>query len=384
MHMLRNACAQIGDDLAWTKNGGEPPKLVIYYLGILDTVASVGFGGSFVESIARRTAPYILGPAFGNLIVSGLAIADEGGHYGWARDISIPKCVRHCDHFIAAHEVREKFPSDSTRVDRQIPSNVREMLYPGMHSDVGGGYERNYQEGRTNMLANIALCNLYFSAYSHGVSFKTPEQIQADVGALFEISEDLQNVFNHYWKLVPNYDTLEEGIISHMQLYYHWRWGRTSRLKSESFAPSGGVNKWMKITDEEWEDDVVSIAKSKTGYFRSAVKPFEEEIFKAWKGELRKKLPQEKLKLFDLFFDKYVHDSIAGFKNQMSDGYMGWAEQSRWAKNRVYFLGRNPGKKYIFWQYAKWSTQYSDAKVQVTLAPNQDTLAPNQGIPATA
>lgn len=374
VRLLCNECVLIGDDLAWAKNG-EPVKLVIYYLGILDTVASVGYGGSRIESVARRTVPYMLPPVFSVPILAGLANADDGGHYGWAKDISIPKCVRHCDHFIAGHEVREKFPSDSTRVNRQVPFNVREMLYPGMHSDVGGGYENNYQEGRANMLANIALCNLYFSAYSHGVPFKTPEQIQADAGAQFEISEDLQNAFNHYLELVPGYDTLEEGIVAHMRLYYHWRWGRTLRLKSGEFAPSGGIDKWMKITDQEWEDDVVSIAKSRTGYFHSELKFFEEDILKAWKGELRKKLPQDKLKLFDRFFDRYVHDSIAGFKNQMNDGGIGWAEQSRWARNRVYFLGRNANKEYIYWQYAKWSTEYTDAKVQVTQASNQTESA---------
>ena len=182
VHQLDKVCGEVGDDLVWTKStSSEPPKLVIYYLGLLDTVASAGFGGSRIENRLRRLAPVAFG-VIGGIAGIGLASADEGGHYGWARDIRILKHVRHCDHFMAAHEVREKFPSDSTRNNTSVPANVREMLYPGMHSDVGGGYSRDSQEGRSNMLANIALCNLYFSAYSHGVPFKTPDEIQAKAG----------------------------------------------------------------------------------------------------------------------------------------------------------------------------------------------------------
>lgn len=379
VHQLNKTCGQIGDDLVWTMSAnGEPPKLVIYYLGLLDTVASAGYGGSRIESRLRRLGPVMLGPIIGGIAGIGLADADAGGHYGWAQDISIPSNVLHCDHFMAAHEVREKFPSDSTRIDKSVPFNVREILYPGMHSDVGGGYSRDSQEGRTNMLANIALCNLYFSAYSHGVPFKTPGEIQAKAGELFEISDELEMLFNNYWmEHVPSYSTLESGVVAHMRLYYHWRWGRTQRLKSGELLPKGGVDKWMKISDQEWEEDVISIAQANTGFFRSSLYDFQQDIFKAWRGELRKKLSHDKLKLFDGFFDKYLHDSIAGFKNQMDDGHVGWAENSRWSRNRFYFVGRNADKKYIYWQYAYWRNETSKTEVQVTKAhdQNQDSTA---------
>ncbi len=384
VHRLGQECKKSGDDLLWTKGAGvvlpslsKLPKLVIYYLGILDTVASVGYGGSDVENLVRRGLPGLLRPLLALSALVQFNKIDEGGHYGWAQDISIPKYVRHCDHFIAAHEVREKFPSDSTRIERQVPFNVREMLYPGMHSDVGGGYARNDQEGRTNMLANIVLCNLYFSAYARGVPFKTPQQIQVDVGAQFEISADLENAFKQYWSMVPAYSTLEEGIVAHMQLYYHWRRGRTIRLKTKLLAPSGGVDPWMKITDEEWEADVQSIA-NRCQSFRliRTIHAFEEAIYQAWRGELRQKLQKDELKLFDHFFDTYVHDSIAGFKKQMSEGYLSVAERSRWARNRVYFVGRNKDKKYMFWQYAEWSSQSTKPQEQVTQVPNDtDTAA---------
>ncbi|MFY0583563.1 hypothetical protein ACN28S_63020 [Cystobacter fuscus] len=47
---------------------------------------------------------------------------------------------------IAAHEIRNSFPVDSVLQGNSYPKNCREMVYPGAHSDVGGGYRRG--EGR--------------------------------------------------------------------------------------------------------------------------------------------------------------------------------------------------------------------------------------------
>jgi hypothetical protein len=360
--------------LIWTRSGGSPyyPRVVIYFLGLFDTVASVGFGGSRLE----KNIEVVLGP----VVSIPLRLVDGGGHAAWASDLRIPPYVRFCEHFVAAHEVREKFPSDSVREDQVMPTNCRETFYPGAHSDVGGGYEAMAQEGRSNELARIPLCNMYLSAYAAGVPFKPPKDVISMAGSLFDISDELRECFSVYMEHVSASDRLESQCISHMNAYYHWRWGRTERrrerdrrtrelVQNGQSVVSATPDSYMTTTDREWEEDVVNIAEKRTGFFRWRTVPHEDAIFQAWKGTLRKALSPANLKKFDLFFDRYVHDSIAGFKNQMSDAYIGAAESSRWATNRRYFIGKR-GEKFLFWQYEGVDPMTSPAKTALHIPAN--------------
>ena len=90
------------------------------FLGLMDTVASAGV----VSSVG-----------------AGLTGGD-GGHSGWAeaRYLHIPASVRNCVHMVAVHELRKNFPLDTLTVDGKLPAHCQEFMYPGAHSDVGGGY----------------------------------------------------------------------------------------------------------------------------------------------------------------------------------------------------------------------------------------------------
>lgn len=354
-------CTLTARGLVWNESGplfGTP--VVVYFLGIFDTVASVGFGGSRLEGALSK--PWIPG---GSL----LTLINDGGHAGWASDLRIPSFVKRCVHYVAAHEVREKFPSDSVREDQIVPGNCIEIFYPGAHSDVGGGYADMEQEDRYNQLAAIPLCNMYLEAYAAGVPLISPGRVESNAGALFDIGRDLEMCFETYMSTVDCTGRLENDVIAHMGSYYHWRWGRTERQRSvrkktEELLRQGETvayglpDNYMKITDKEWEKDVQDIAEKKTGYIRQSTTPLEDVIFDAWKGTLRKKMGKDELKRFDEFFDRYVHDSVAGFKNQLSDAWLGSAEASRWARNRQYFLGKRDEKilgikeeKFIYWRY---------------------------------
>lgn len=91
-------------------------KATIRFLGIFDTVASVGIPAS-----------------------TGIG-AD--GHLSWADapPLRIPARVKNCVHYLAMHENRGSFPVESVRQEGVLPANCREFMFPGMHSDVGGGY----------------------------------------------------------------------------------------------------------------------------------------------------------------------------------------------------------------------------------------------------
>ncbi|MBN3851850.1 DUF2235 domain-containing protein [Paraburkholderia sp. Ac-20340] len=345
-----------GNKLWWRQKNmnGTRPEVVVYFLGILDTVASTGFGGSKLES----NLEWSLGPVLGGALYG---FVDEGGHAAWANDLRIPAYVRQCVHFVASHECREKFPSDSVREDQTVPSNCVETYYPGMHSDVGGGYTSNSQEGRTNELANVPLNNLYIEAWKAGVPLKPPAQVMETAGALFAISPELEDLWNVYMAQgneqasgpAPGGSRLETHVIWHMNRYYQWRASRSRRLHDGRLKPPGGVDHYMAITDAEWNDDTDQIRRMAGGFLTSTISDQMKAIDAAtrvngnWLGGLDPTLRQK----FDRFFDLYVHDSIAGFKNQMADSYVSFAEASRWTTSRRYFMGKRD-KKFLYWTYA--------------------------------
>ena len=83
--------------------------------------------------------------------VSSIGVTDAaGGHghnaWGTARDLRIHPDVKRCVHFLALHELRSNFPSDSVGGEEGVlPPNCSEHFYPGVHSDVGGGYAAGEQ-----------------------------------------------------------------------------------------------------------------------------------------------------------------------------------------------------------------------------------------------
>jgi Uncharacterized alpha/beta hydrolase domain (DUF2235) len=364
-----------GDELRWAKPGVDMkhPRLVVYFMGLFDTVASVGFGGSRLEKKAPMIVQgaltifpggIVLGPVAGG-VLRGI---DEGGHAEWAHDLAIPSHVTRCVHFVAAHEVREKFPSDSVRRDQEIPGNCIEIFYPGMHSDVGGGYEFRSQEGRSNELSRVPLNDMFIEGWKAGVPLKSPNATMASAASLFEISRHLENHWDVYMgngvvgiDHALATDKLESQIIWHMNRYYHWRASRRARLRDGRLKPLGGVDHHMAITDREWNEDIVSVAESRTGFIRTNVYLNQSAMFESYQGAWIKGLAGEVREAFDHFFDHYVHDSIAGFKKQMEDGHVGFAEASRWSINRQIFVGKR-GNKFLYWRYEGWTPEYSGSK----------------------
>ncbi len=344
------------------------PKLVVYFVGILDTVSSTGYGGSRLES----ALPSVILPGTPVGAVAGgvLSYIDKGGHAEWAKDLRIPGHVKRCVHYVAAHEVREKFPSDSVRLDRELPGNCIEEFYPGVHSDVGGGYANNVQEGRTNELSRVALNNLFIQAWRAGVPLKPPNEVLETAGSLFQISDDLQHHWNVYMGEcdAPSVQPIIEGgdlqheVVWHMNRYYQWRASRRNRLRDGRLKPQPAVDQYMQIADREWQDDLISVARSATGLIRFSLNPQEEAMFDAYKGEWLRALPADYRMSFDRFFDHYVHDSIAGFKQQMSDSHIGFVEMSRWARNRQYFVGKREDK-FLYWRYEGWLPYSNEMKV---------------------
>ncbi len=192
-----------------TPAGAELPEqrliglpVSVEFLGVLDTVASVGIA---------HAAPFF------------------AGHMDWADDSQLlpdakkyKDFVKCCRHFVAAFEQRSCFPLDSIRnEDGQYPLNTYEVVYPGVHSDVGGGYPQNDQgkaRGGTNeLVSQIVLHDLYAEAFAAGAPLQVPEAalpkrllpdklwrvMSPATDREFGLSEELVSRFNAWRQTLP-------------------------------------------------------------------------------------------------------------------------------------------------------------------------------------
>jgi len=258
-----------GTQLRW-KSGGHP--LEIRFVGLWDTVASVGLPmsannakdhrspdrteGNMVRLVVLLVAAFI--PIVGPIIVAKygprrldaatLAVSPTGadpapggadGHADWADGLAIPgKWIKgRCVHMIAAHEQRNSFPLDSVLRGSEAPSNTEEFVYPGMHSDVGGGY-RPGEGGRgsaaradvdntteaSSKPSQITLQAMYEKALAAGVPLYHPDDWKPENEADFKVSRITIDLFNHYMALANTGNApLGDAVLAHMRLYFAWR-----------------------------------------------------------------------------------------------------------------------------------------------------------------
>ena len=162
----------------------------VEYLGLLDTVASVGLAD----------------------IIPG-----ANGHMSWADgNQQLPaNLVKRCLHLVASHEQRLCFPLESIRrTQGGYPANSVEVIYPGVHSDQGGGYPPGDQgkafsvdsiEGDGLLLSQIALNDLYADAFAHGAPLKVPKTALSA-----SMSHELWRVMD--LEVVREFDTASELV----------------------------------------------------------------------------------------------------------------------------------------------------------------------------
>ncbi len=111
------------------------PCFKIRWLGLFDTVASFGLGGNDVDLGYR---------------------------------LGLPDNVQRAFHIVAVHEQRYFFPLASIKTGSTgtaLSKNFEEVLMPGVHSDIGGGYREH------RGLANAALIRMHTDGVAHGVPF---------------------------------------------------------------------------------------------------------------------------------------------------------------------------------------------------------------------
>lgn len=237
----------------WTLNTGNWP-VRFRFLGLFDSVASVGLPLSFnttggYEALTGDTAglmknrlrkyqatrPEVLAFSVGAAAGADPAPGGSHGHDEWGSRLHIHATVEEVRHFVAAHEIRNSFPLDSVSnsVKGRIstPGHFHETVYPGAHSDVGGGYAPG--EGARGLnpsesMSLVPLRHMYSCALRCGVpmSAEFPAESKAD----FQADPRMCATYDSYLKAVGSFTSLGEGMNKHMALYYAWRF-RAIKLK---------------------------------------------------------------------------------------------------------------------------------------------------------
>ncbi|MEB0086338.1 DUF2235 domain-containing protein [Pseudomonas sp. 10B1] len=211
----------------------------IGFMGLFDTVAAVG---------VAYVAPF------------------AAGHMGWADDsMRLPdseKFLERCVHLVAAHEQRGCFPLDSIRRkdnpdDPNGGSTYRngtfEYLYPGVHSDVGGGYAPGEQgkavAGGKDVLSQIPLHHMYAEAYALGAPLQAPPfvlspeqkedwpwlEMSEKAFRTFDVSETLTHRFNT-WLSFHKTGPLKEAMESELEMLTAWRINRYASYRFKHTA----------------------------------------------------------------------------------------------------------------------------------------------------
>lgn len=225
------------------------------FMGLFDTVASVG------QPMSRNNTDYY-NPALSDVegMISerhddypltwpdALAFALQGvpgadpapgrhaGHGGWGAKMRIHETVEEVRHFVAAHEIRNSFPVDSIsffengRIKK--PAHFYETVYPGAHSDVGGGYAPGEGARAFRPSQNFCLIPLRHM-YKHAVHAGVP--MVAEWGKMniqdFEVDEGLLRDYKSYMTAIGRPSNLGDAVNKHQQLYFAWRFRSIRRKK---------------------------------------------------------------------------------------------------------------------------------------------------------
>jgi len=293
----------------------------IRFLGIFDTVAAVG-----------------LGPAAGRW---------ANGHNAWGepKNLRISPRVRHCEHYVAMHEQRESFPLEDVQGPGDaMPPNCRQFRFPGMHSDLGGGYlpdEQGKNERTDNSkLSQIPLNMMYDAACAALVPLKQELALDAKVKwDPFEISEKLAAAYRTFIK--ANGTTtrqIADCLIDILAWRFRFRdsYGTLpfvqQATQTEQSDLLGAHNVFLKdireIDDAEHRVYYAreGVATSKLSLSGQIFRQSAAENHLTQAHEAHASIPRDRRHIYELvrtrklspveldFFSEYCHDSFAGFK----------------------------------------------------------------------
>jgi hypothetical protein len=189
VNMLVGQCKKQQDD-SLTLNG-YPVRF--NFLGLFDTVASFGLPAHNITLPLEK------------------------------RDLRIPACVERCVHYVAANELRYSFPVDLIRENGRYQAGWTERVYPGVHSDIGGGYGPSDQ-GVEGNYARIPMANMHQEALKAGVRLLSLPEIRQTLAPImdrFTVKPETQKNYQSYISSTnPPGTSVEADMQCHMKAYY--------------------------------------------------------------------------------------------------------------------------------------------------------------------
>lgn len=292
---------------------GSIPRLRIQFVGLFDTVASVGLANS---------AP----------------VPNDGGFMGWADGtLELPARVDRCVHYTAMHEIRKSFPLSTTR--RSLCA-VREVMYPGAHSDVGGGYapgDQGKARTRAELLSQVPLLHMYREARAAGVPLADRSEL-IDLGRAGTVDDlllapGLAQRFDAYLHHGPKSGEIRKTMLEHLRWYWRWRLqvgSRLSRLASFQTA-SEQDREDLHASEQDFLRDIAQAQRDRDALAHRKQNPISTALQDAAVASagapvqipvlspaesiaLAEKATQQPIPaLIAELFDQHIHDSHASF-----------------------------------------------------------------------
>ncbi|MWV14825.1 DUF2235 domain-containing protein [Pseudomonas sp. L-22-4S-12] len=212
----------------------------IEFLGLFDTVAAVGIADS---------APFAAGHM--DWADGTMRLPDESATQNCMPTTLVEdrRFLKRCVHLVSAHEQRASFPLDSIRRRARMAdgsleekstyrAGTVEYVYPGMHSDVGGGYPPGDQGkamgGQGELMSQLPLNHMYREAFAAGAPLQVPIEMAKDLAEwrsmhtdthdAFKLSPTLTVRFNAWQSQAQNKSGPLEDVVKHeTALITGWR-----------------------------------------------------------------------------------------------------------------------------------------------------------------
>lgn len=276
------------------------------FLGLLDTVASVGLADS---------SP----------------IPNDGGFMSWADGtMELPSVIERCVRYTAAHEIRKSFPLSTAR---KSECSVKEFIYPGAHSDVGGGYAPGDQgkgKTRADLLSQVPLIHMYREARAGGVPLadfiELDKMGRSETVDDLKISESLITHFNAYRENGPGGGEIKKATREHLRQYWRWRLSVADKFTTLSSyqAASAQDKEDLAASEMDFRRDIAQAEREEHANNTIFNFPAQQNpgggrahIFSLSTAE-KEVLADKRARatvppIIGTFFDQYVHDSHASF-----------------------------------------------------------------------
>lgn len=306
------------------------------------------------------------------------------GHYGWSptEDLKIDSRVKNWRHFVGLHEARASFPLDSAMSEDGYPPNGVEIVYPGAHSDIGGGYRpgeqgrgmrfnRGWEIDDASKFSQVTLNDMFEAAKAALVpwmSFKSDLGTNRKLTKTFAEDPSLRKALTSYFTHcgIASEMPLQYLIRQHQLLYLTWRY-QVKRifdtLPGTERAPANGkgfsgkedlvignkvlIEQIVKLEGggSRLENTLKYLMKVPAGAVAALaigardaiwdhlfVSDNARQILADVKG-YRGRVPT----VIGEFFDEYIHDSYAGFKLVDTPSVL---EGQGYLHHRVVFAGK--------------------------------------------